>query len=148
MLLVIAGFARGWCATAQPVTPLAARLGNVRLTVALGPDGRPTHAVAFGAKPVVNASRLGLVLADGQGFDGPLLLVGNETRDVDDSWQPVLGEVKTIRNHYQQLTVHLWQAAAPGRRLDVVFRVFADGVGFRYEFPGSPTCSISCWPMS
>ena len=125
-------------AAAQPVAPLVARQGSVRLTVALGPDGRPTYAVAFGPKPVVNASRLGLALTDGRGFDGPLQLTGSETKDVDESWQPVLGEVKTIRNRYQQLTVHLRQAAAPGRRLDVVFRVFADGVGFRYEFPRQP----------
>ena len=43
--------------------------------------------------------------------------------------------MKTIRNHYQQLTVHLRQSAANGRKLNVVFRVFTDGVGFRYEFP-------------
>ena len=128
----------GGTAAAQPAVPLTAHLGNVRLTVALGPDNRPTYAVAFGSKPVVNASRLGLALADGRGFDGPMLLVGSETKAVDETWQPVLGEVKTIRNHYQQLTVHLRQAATPGRRLDVVFRVFADGVGFRYEFPKQP----------
>ena len=52
-----------------------------------------------------------------------------------ETWQPVLGEVKTIRNHNQQLTVCLRQAAALGGRLDVVFRVLADGVWFRYEFP-------------
>ena len=64
-----------------------------------------------------------------------MALVSSDTKAVDETWQPVLGEVKTICNHYQQFTVHLRQAAAPGRRLDVVFGVFADGVGFRYEFP-------------
>ncbi|MGI4866845.1 MAG: glycoside hydrolase family 97 protein [Janthinobacterium lividum] len=122
-------------AAAQAPTPLTAHLDKVKLTFALGSDGRPTYAVAYGTKPVVNASRLGLVLQDGPGFDGPLVLAGSEVTNVDDTWQPVWGEVKSIRNHYQQLTVHLRQAAAPGRRLDVVFRVFADGVGFRYEFP-------------
>ena len=137
--LILLALLAGRAAAAQPTAPLVARMGNVRLTVALGPDSRPTYAVAFGTKPVVNASRLGLALAGGRGgFDGPMLLAGSETKDVDESWQPVLGEVKTIRNHYQQLTVHLRQVAAPGRRLDVVFRVFADGVGFRYEFPKQP----------
>ena len=136
--LILWALLAGNAASAQPVAPLVAQLGNVRLTVALSSDGRPFYAVVYGSKPVVNPSRLGLALADGRGFDGPMLLVGSETKDVDESWQPVLGEVKTIRNHYQQLTVHLRQAAAPGRRLDVVFRVFADGVGFRYEFPRQP----------
>ncbi len=125
-------------ASAQTTAPVHARLDKVDLTFALGPDGHPTYAVAYGAKTVVEPSRLGLAFADGRGFDGPLVLVGSETQDVDESWQPVWGEVKTIRNHYQQLTVHLRQPAANGRRLDVVFRVFADGVGFRYEVPAQP----------
>ena len=134
-LLVVGLLSAGYHATAQNISPLTARLDNVSLTFALGTDGRPTYAVAYGAKPVVNPSRLGLALADGRGFDGPLTLVGSEKKEVDNTWQPVWGEVKDIRNHYQQLTVHLRQPAADGRRLDVVFRVFADGVGFRYEVP-------------
>jgi hypothetical protein len=137
-LLVVGLLAAGYHATAQNSSPLTARLDNVSLTFALGTDGRPTYAVAYGTKPVISPSRLGLALADGPGFDGPLTLVGSEKQDVDNTWQPVWGEVKNIRNHYQQLTVHLRQPAANGRRLDVVFRVFADGVGFRYEVPQQP----------
>ena len=122
-------------ASAQATGPLRARLDNVSLTVALGPDGHPTYAVAYGPKTVIAPSRLGLSFADGKGFEGPLVVVGSETKDVDETWQPVWGEVKTIRNHYQQLTVHLRQPAPNGRKLDIVFRVFADGVGFRYEVP-------------
>ncbi|OGX90884.1 glycoside hydrolase family 97 protein [Hymenobacter coccineus] len=127
--------AAGAPAAAQPAGPLAASLGSVKVVFALNAAGQPTYSVACGQKPVVNASRLGITLADGPGFDGPLVLLGSERKDVDNTWQPVWGEVKNIRDHYQQLTVHLRQLAAPGRRLDVVFRVFADGVGFRYEFP-------------
>ncbi|MBJ6108811.1 glycoside hydrolase family 97 protein [Hymenobacter sp. BT523] len=128
--------ARG--AHAQAAAPLTARLDQVSLTVALGPDGRPTYAVSYGTKSVIKPSRLGVSFADGKGFDGPLELAGSDTKDVDETWTPVWGEVKTIRNRYRQLTVHLRQPAAPGRLLDVVFRVFADGVGFRYEFPAQP----------
>ena len=137
-LLVMGLLAASYHATAQNSSPLTARLDNVSLTFALGTDGRPSYAVTYGSKAVISPSRLGLALADGQGFDGPLTLVGSEKKDVDNTWQPVWGEVKDIRNHYQQLTVHLRQPAANGRRLDVVFRVFADGVGFRYEVPAQP----------
>ncbi|QDA61921.1 glycoside hydrolase family 97 protein [Hymenobacter jejuensis] len=115
--------------------PLTAQLDQVGLTFALNPNGQPTYTLRYGAKVVVKPSRLGVALADGQGFEGPLEVVGSETKDVDETWQPVWGEVKTIRNHYRQLTVHLRQPAAPRRLLDVVFRVFADGLGFRYEWP-------------
>ena len=131
----------GLPATAQNPAPLTARLDKVTLTFALSPEGRPTYTVQFGAKPVLNTSRLGLALADGKGFEGPLEVTGSDTKSVDESWNPVWGEVKTIRNHYQQLTVHLRQPQAPGRRIDVVFRVFADGVGFRYEVPRQPGLS-------
>jgi hypothetical protein len=134
LLLLFAGSS----AAAQQANPLTASMANVKLTFALPPTGQPTYAVSYRQKPVVQPSRLGLKLADGPGFDGPLVLTGSEVTTVDNTWQPVLGEVKNIRNHYQQLTVHLRQASAPGQRVDVVFRVFADGVGFRYEFPKQP----------
>ncbi|MBX0291551.1 glycoside hydrolase family 97 protein [Hymenobacter sp. HSC-4F20] len=128
----------GQRASAQHAASLTARLDKVSLTVALAANGQPTYAVHYGSKTVITPSRLGLAFASGQGFEGPLVLTGSDTKEVDDTWQPVWGEVKSIRNHYRQLTVHLRQAAAPGRRLDVVFRVFADGVGFRYEVPQQP----------
>ena len=133
-LLALLVLSAGPRAQAQ-VAPLTAHLDKVSLTFALAPDGRPTYAVYYGPRTVVQPSRLGVAFADGKGFEGPLTLLGSEMKDVDENWQPVWGEVKNIRNHYQQLTVHLRQPAAEGRKLDVVFRVFADGVGFRYEFP-------------
>ncbi len=135
---LLAGLLLPAAGRAAAPAPLSARLDKVGLTFTLGADGRPGYAVTYGAKPVVTLSRLGLAFADGKGFDGPMALTGSEVTDVDDSWQPVWGEVKTIRNHYRQLRVHLRQAAAPGRLLDVVFRVFGDGVGFRYEVPAQP----------
>jgi len=140
-LLVVLLLAAGLPATAQNTAPLTARLDKVSLTFALSPTGQPTYTVQFGPKSVIKPSRLGLALADGKGFDGPLEVTGSETKNVDENWNPVWGEVKTIRNHYQQLTVHLRQPQQPGRRLDVVFRVFADGVGFRYEVPQQPGLS-------
>ena len=134
-LLVLLSLSAGYRASAQVTMPLKAHLDKVSLTVAMGLEGHPSYAVFYGTKPVIKPSRLGLSFADGKGFDGPMVLVGSETKDVDETWQPVWGEVKNIRNHYQQLTVHLRQPVASGRKLDVVFRVFADGVGFRYEVP-------------
>ena len=137
-LLVLLLLSAGYRAGAQVTMPLKAHLDKVSLTVAMGLEGHPSYAVFYGTKPVIKPSRLGLSFADGKGFDGPMVLVGSETKDVDETWQPVWGEVKNIRNHYQQLTVHLRQPVASGRKLDVVFRVFADGVGFRYEVPTQP----------
>ena len=137
-LLLLLSLAASLPAGAQPGIPLNARLGNVSLTFALAADGQPTYTVSHGTRAAIKPSRLGIALAEGAGFEGPMVVTGSETTSVDETWQPVWGEVKSIRNHYQQLTVHLRQPAATGRRLDLVFRVFADGVGFRYEFPRQP----------
>ncbi len=59
--------------------------------------------------------------------------MGQDRKSVDETWKPVWGEYSTIRNNYEQLTVHLKHRS--GKLLNIVFRVFADGVGFRYEFP-------------
>jgi hypothetical protein len=64
--------------------------------------------------------------------------MGTERRSSDETWQPVWGETKNIRNHYEELVVHLLKPGSPDRLLDIIFRVFADGVGFRYEFPRQP----------
>ena len=66
-----------------------------------------------------------------------LKYLGSEKRPVDETWKPVWGQVSEIRNHYEEVTVHLKQQST-NRLLDIIFRVFADGVGFRYEFPKQP----------
>lgn len=65
-------------------------------------------------------------------------LTSSTSTSKDDTWKPVWGEVSSIRNHYNQLTIHLREKKEPFRLLDIVFKVFEDGVGFRYQFPKQP----------
>jgi hypothetical protein len=122
--------------TAQ--TDLNASMGNVQLTFRLDNDGKPTYTVSYKNKPITNASSMGFVLKDDSNFDRSFTLVSFDKKQVDESWKPVWGEVATIRNRYEQLTVHLKHQGLKTRWLDIVFRVFDDGVGFRYEFPKQP----------
>ena len=112
-------------------------MGKVQLYFTLDPAGEPVYAVSYGEKPVILPSRLGFKLAEDSNFFRFFSLVGSERTSFDSVWQPVWGEVRDIRDHYEQLTVHLKQMHT-GKLLDIVFRVFADGVGFRYEFPRQP----------
>jgi hypothetical protein len=109
--------------------------GKVKLDFTVDADGHPEYAVSYNQQPVIKPSRLGIKLLNEAGFNQHLQVINTETTSVDELWKPVWGEVSVIRNHYQQLTVHLKQQDAPGRLMDIVFRVFDDGVGFRYEFP-------------
>ncbi|MGN8068622.1 glycoside hydrolase family 97 protein [Mucilaginibacter sp. SG564] len=115
-----------------------ATMDKVKLHVQMQNDGRPTYDVIYNNKQFIKTSGLGFELADDSTFYKNFKWLGSDTKQVDETWSPVLGEVSKIRNHYQQLTVHLQHQGGQQRLLDIVFRVFADGVGFRYEFPQQP----------
>ncbi len=123
---------------AQLPKTTAVSLGQVSLSFSVSEKGIPVYAVFFDGKPVILPSRLGFVLKDAPALDSDFEITKTDTVTVDETWQPVWGEVKNIRDHYKQLTASLREKSAPGRLLNIVFRVFEDGVGFRYEFPGQP----------
>jgi hypothetical protein len=108
---------------------------KLALRFALSASGEPTYQLSHGQKTVVTPSRLGILLKDQAGFDKGFTVAGIDSSRHDDTWAPVWGEVKQIRNHYQELAVTLRQAGVQGRRLVLRFRLFDDGLGFRYEFP-------------
>jgi hypothetical protein len=111
-------------------------MNKVKLSFMLDSDGSPMYEVSFSGKPVIKPSHMGFKLDKDSLFFRHFQLVGVERSTADDTWQPVWGEVGRIRDHHEQLIVHL-QKKGPvvTSRLDIVFRVFEDGVGFRYVFP-------------
>ncbi|MFN7117305.1 MAG: glycoside hydrolase family 97 catalytic domain-containing protein, partial [Saprospiraceae bacterium] len=109
--------------------------GKLALTFALTAGGEPTYSLSFANKAVVQASKLGLELKDAPAFLNGFTIVRVDSTSKDETWQPVWGEVKNIRNQYKELAVTLQQSAANNRQLVLRFRVFDDGLGFRYEFP-------------
>lgn len=99
-------------------------------------DGTPTYEVRRMQRPVVAPSRLGMVLRDGR-MDAQLRLVSAQRRSFDETWEQPWGEVRFIRNHYNELTLRLEHTPeqAASRHFDLVFRVYDDGIGFRYVWP-------------
>ncbi|MHA4811143.1 glycoside hydrolase family 97 protein [Flavitalea flava] len=118
--------------------PIEAGMGLVKLQFQLKENGRPVYTVSFNQKPVILSSHLGFALTEDSSFYTGFQWTGTERKSVDANWQPVWGETKNIRDHYEQLVVHLQKKTAPFRQLNLIFRVFEDGVGFRYEFPKQP----------
>jgi hypothetical protein len=125
-------------AIAQENKAIEASMNKVKLQFMLDADGRPVYSVTYGQSPVIKPSYLGIKLLNDSNFDAHFELSGTEKKSVDETWEPVWGEVSKIRNHYEQVTVHLKQQTGQKRFLDIIFRVFEDGVGFRYEFPQQP----------
>ncbi|MBS5979685.1 MAG: glycoside hydrolase family 97 N-terminal domain-containing protein, partial [Dysgonomonas mossii] len=131
--------------------------GNLTLKFYLQGNGVPTYSLTYKGKDVIKPSKLGLELkdnsdshtdfndfsikgnTDSQKEDKVSLLDGfqltnSKTSSFDETWQPVWGEVKEIRNHYNELAVTLNQKSTD-RHILIRFRLFDDGLGFRYEFP-------------
>ena len=136
--------------------------GNVALNFKVE-EGRPVYSVTYKGKDVIRPSHLGLELAKDKhasmGMDERDLLDDfsldkEETSTFDETWEPVWGETKYIRNHYNEYTATLsqhWLTAPPKsnngvrrqprqhrRTILIRFRVYDDGIGFRYEFPQQP----------
>ena len=108
---------------------------NGRLVMHFEVDGMgcPVYTLSYKGKPVIKRSRLGLE-AEGFSLREGFQLQKAETATFDETWKPVWGEVSSIRNHYNELAVTLHQAK-DDRTIRIRFRLYDDGLGFRYEFP-------------
>lgn len=107
--------------------------GNVRVDFSIV-DGRPTYEMSYKGKTVVKPSHLGLELIGSTNLMDKFEEKNVTYSDFDETWKPVWGENKEIRNNYREMLVELSQPAH-GRFMNIRFRVYDDGVGFRYEFP-------------
>lgn len=108
--------------------------GNLELKFSVNNQGEPIYELYYKGKAVIKPSKLGLELKDDPGLMSGFTIEKSETSTFDETWQPVWGEEKEIRNHYNELAVTLDQKAQE-RDILIRFRLFDDGLGFRYEFP-------------
>lgn len=97
-------------------------------------DGIPVYNVTYKGRMAVKDSRLGLELKNAENLMDGFVLDGTSTSTFDETWRPVWGEVSQIRNHYNEYVAQLRQPSTD-RKMNIRFRVYDDGVGFRYEFP-------------
>lgn len=97
-------------------------------------NGKPCYELSRGNEPIILPSSLGFRLEDGLLAEGfKLLACSRDSKD--ETWEQPWGEERLVRNRYNELTLRLQEKAGKGRRLNIVFRLFDDGLGFRYEFP-------------
>lgn len=107
--------------------------GNLQLNVDVDAQGVPFYSLDYKGSKLVENSKLGLDADELKFLDG-FTVVSVDTVTVDRNWQPVWGEYDNIRDHFRELAVNL-KAENPDRKLTLRFRVFDDGLGFRYEIP-------------
>lgn len=133
--------------------------GNLSLDFSLSGAGEPTYRLSYKGKNVIAASKIGFELKDQPALRQGFSIVDRKTSETDESWNPIWGEVKTIRNRYRELAVTMQQTVSVDekgnvhpnadvfssasnsnakrltRRIVLRFRLFDDGLGFRAEFP-------------
>jgi len=107
--------------------------GRIRLTFNLHNGDTPVYTLEFDGRPVILPSRLGFNL-DNSGLHDWFECTGVQRNTIDETWRPVWGEEAEIRNHCNEMVVNLRQTSSD-RKMNIRFRVFNDGLGFRYEFP-------------
>lgn len=111
--------------------------GRLQLSFDLTNDGTPTYKMDYNNKPVIATSRLGLELKNQKSLLDGFKMERVSRSSFDETWQPVWGEQSSIRNHYNEMAVCLSQPDDNGHLREMIarFRLYDDGVGFRYEWP-------------
>lgn len=130
IILLMSILAMHWAAAQQQTSPD----GNVVLSFSLKADGTPTYKMTYKGKPVINESTLGFTLKKDEPLTNHFKVVSDSKSTFKEAWKPVWGEEKEILNHYNELLVQLKQDKT-NRLMNIRFRVYNEGVGFRYEFP-------------
>ena len=130
IILLMSILAMHWAAAQQQTSPD----GNVVLSFSLKADGTPTYKMTYKGKPVINESTLGFTLKKDEPLTNHFKVVSDSKSTFKETWKPVWGEEKEILNHYNELFVQLKQDKT-NRLMNIRFRVYNEGVGFRYEFP-------------
>ena len=108
--------------------------GQLEMNFTLSEKGEPVYELSYKGKAVIRPSKLGLELKNAPSLLEGFRIEKTAESSCDETWQPVWGEERNIRNHYKEMLVTLRQEAQD-RTIQIRFRLFDDGLGFRYEFP-------------
>jgi alpha-glucosidase len=125
-------------AHAETVATVSSPNGRLKVELDINKPGRIHYRVLRDGKPLLGDSQLGLRLQQGAQLLASFTLDGQETRSFDQTWELPWGESRQVRNHYNELHARFVEGGRDRRRMDLVFRVFDDGIGFRYELPKQP----------
>jgi glucan 1,4-alpha-glucosidase len=123
-----------FAAHAQQFTTLSPG-GNIRLTVNLSANGEINYVVNYKTYPVILSSSLGMKLKEPAVNLNQFKLAKVDSSTYDQTWNTVWGEYRSIRDNHKEIRLQLEDKTGSGILMNIVFRIFNEGVGFRYEFP-------------
>jgi len=121
-----------------PQTSIESPSGNIRVEIINLADGRVAYIVKFNNQPIVDTSAVAFEFLDAAPLRTGLTIVSSKTRDFSETWEQPWGEQRYVENTFNELSVKIQEAEGLQRIFYLVFRVYDDGLGFRYEFPEQP----------
>ena len=129
-MLFLLGFISFFAVKADIISPD----GTIRVSIGLD-KGKPYYQVYKFGDCIIEKSFLGFVLKNNDSFCTNFKMLSAINRKMDEQWAEPWGEESTVRNNFNETTYHLSETTGKQRKLDIIFRVFNDGLGFRYAFP-------------
>ncbi len=122
----------------EEVAEISSPNGQVKVSFWLNKGGLPVYKVSNGNQSLIKDSKMGFTLKGLPALDKNFKIQKIAKSTFDETWTQPWGEVKTIRNNYNSLLITLEEDVAPRRKMLIEFRVYNDGLGFRYEVPSQP----------
>jgi len=127
------------CSTKTQKTYKISSPGKIsELVFELTASGQPQYRFLSNGKSVIEPSLLGFEFQEIKKMTDGFEVVSTEEKTADQTWEQPWGEFKKVRDNHTEMIVHLKESAGEERLVDIIFRVFDDGLGFRYEFPKQP----------
>jgi alpha-glucosidase len=128
----------GTQANAQATAENTSPDGSIKVAISFNGEGVPLYRITRRGKELVGESQMGFLFTDAAKIQRNMTLLSQSKSNFDQSWEQPYGEWKTIRNNYNELRVSIGEREGLKRAFNVIFRVYNDGVGFRFEFPQQP----------
>ncbi|SDY02438.1 Glycosyl-hydrolase 97 C-terminal, oligomerisation [Lutibacter oricola] len=134
-LVVLISFLVACNSASENKTEVVSPDGNIQINFELSAEGVPTYSVSHKKNQVVKPSQLGFEFENLPSFHNGFKILNVTPSSFNEEWQMPWGEQLLVKNNYNQLKIELQETSELNRKLNIVFRVFDDGIGFRYEFP-------------
>ena len=125
----------------QPDFTVQSPNGQIQVAFTLDDDGAPYYSVNYKKQTILEPSRLGFIFEGAPPLNQDFTVTDIGRSTLDETWEQPWGEVRYIRSYYNEMRLHLQEESDLRRELIIVFRLFDDGLGFRYEFPEQPNLS-------
>ncbi len=135
LLLAAMGILFFSCQSETIKTQVTSPDGTLTASIGLSDTGQPYYWVAHKGTTIIDTSYMSLEVKDLSAFKNGFTITASETSTMNEDWEMPWGEQRTVNNHYNELKVSLEENTVTPKKMNLIFRVYDDGLGFRYEFP-------------